>query len=185
MSGPSRCHEVIWLLPSQGQAEPEGVAPSCGQTAALCTPPRASSPERAASPAVLSLASALPTSGRCQRLKLSEWIPDQASPGKSTQTPSLPTGSKRMSMSPHPSHALFVMVEPGLMLPGRRRAARRDREGDGVHHAGHRGRWPRQLIFMLVEVNQEHGALRVEHIDEPGPLFLGLGWVGGMAWWGS
>lgn len=117
------------------------------QEVALCTPPRTSAQDApgiatASSPAVLSLASALPSSVSpgFKMLNLAEWIPDQASTGKSTQTPSLPTRSKRMSLSSGADEHTFqveIVKEMGFTTLG-------------------------------IEVNQEHGALRVEHIDEHG-----------------
>eukprot|EP00435_Cladocopium_sp_Y103_P034670 s342_g9.t1 len=180
--------EVIWALPPQmwQQAQqgkpsgsPRGAEEACGadlhkepeanqvnqgatfgqlpwqqktcepdsQEVAVCTPPRTSTQDApgiatASSPAVLSLASALPSSVSpgFKMLNLAEWIPDQASTGKSTQTPSLPTRSKRMSLSSGADEHTFqveIVKEMGFTTLG-------------------------------IEVNQEHGALRVEHIDEHG-----------------
>eukprot|EP00434_Breviolum_minutum_P015368 symbB.v1.2.013543.t1/scaffold952.1/size217748/1 len=116
------------------------------QEVALCTPPRPSVQEdlmtqSSSSPAVLSLASALPQSlpPGLKLLNLAEWIPDQASPGKSTETPSLPTRSKRMSLSSaeERTYQVEIVKEMGFTTLG-------------------------------IEVNQQQGALRVEHIDEHG-----------------
>jgi len=120
------------------------------QEVALCTPPRTCAQDApgiatASSPAVLSLASALPSSVSpgFKMLNLAEWIPDQASTGKSTQTPSLPTRSKRMSLSSGADEHTFDTFQVEI-----------------VKEMG--------FTTLGIEVNQEHGALRVEHIDEHG-----------------
>ncbi|CAK9032547.1 unnamed protein product [Durusdinium trenchii] len=144
--------EVIWALPphawqgrSSSPCKQAADAADADGKVALCTPPRTSPqdqttwPAPGSSPAVLSLASALPSDFK--RLNLAEWI-DQVSPGKSTETPSLPTRSKRMSLSSQETEEarqfqVEIVKETGFTTLG-------------------------------IEVNQEDGALLVDHIDEHG-----------------
>ncbi|CAJ1338356.1 unnamed protein product [Effrenium voratum] len=113
--------------------------------ATLCTPRRMTTQDFAcsSSPAVLSIASALPSTHPKLQLQLAECI-DQASPGKSTVTPSPPPRSKRMSMSSQATaessdHCIVVQLTKG---PG--------------------------FTTLGIEVNQDEDTLRVERVDEYG-----------------
>lgn len=115
----------------------------------------------APSPAVLSLASAIPSSmaapvtpspspGTAQRLNLAEWLPDPTSSGKQEvlmPTPPLPTRQSEVPSAasgtatgcPSPQHSVKIELNKE---PG--------------------------FTTLGIEVNQDDGTLKVEHIDEHG-----------------